>query len=349
MEVLEGVIKWQSTDKEGHYVWQRMRMRLHTGAGLCSLTDDSGQTTQMSLAGAQFAKEWSFSSVMGGFGFDIVWSNGNISSVLTDDQRSCSAWVNAFSNVISLLKTHGRHTEAPSILPTSLPQPPRPNPSSSAAISSALSQGLLPTSLPGPVGVSAPKTFDEAKGEVLPPHPLPRYAADTPAELREPGQELPGSRSAYVESMKDLFSATKSQMQRLGGNVPAAPFSPKSRYAEPAASATAATRGRDEDERAAHRESAEADRGDDGADGGELAWLRRELASVKERERLLALQGEREVERRVLRLSNENVSFYEASVRALKLQHEREVSSLRDELLAERTRHAQDMERERGA
>ncbi|RYG59164.1 hypothetical protein EON64_20520, partial [archaeon] len=84
---MEDVIKWQSTDSDGHYVWQRMRISLHPSAGLFSLTDERGQVTQLSLVGAQFAKEWSFSSAMGGFGFDVLWASGRMSSILTDNQH----------------------------------------------------------------------------------------------------------------------------------------------------------------------------------------------------------------------------------------------------------------------
>ena len=40
----------------------------------------------------------------------------------------------------------------------------------------------------------------------------------------------------------------------------------------------------------------------------------------------------------VIRLVNENSSFHEANARAVKVQHQREISCIRDELHAERNR-----------
>ena len=50
-------------------------------------------------------------------------------------------------------------------------------------------------------------------------------------------------------------------------------------------------------------------------------------------------QDEKEAtELRVVRLVNENSSFHEANVRAMKVQHQRELACLREELAAERAR-----------
>jgi hypothetical protein len=44
------------------------------------------------------------------------------------------------------------------------------------------------------------------------------------------------------------------------------------------------------------------------------------------------------MENKMLRVSNENMSFFEAANKTIKLQHEREMACLREELAEERKR-----------
>lgn len=46
----------------------------------------------------------------------------------------------------------------------------------------------------------------------------------------------------------------------------------------------------------------------------------------------------RELENKMMRMSNENMSFFEAANKSAKLQHERELACLREELAEERKR-----------
>lgn len=50
-------------------------------------------------------------------------------------------------------------------------------------------------------------------------------------------------------------------------------------------------------------------------------------------------ESKREMENKLLRASNDNMSFFDAASKTLKLQHERELACLREELSEERKRY----------
>jgi hypothetical protein len=49
-------------------------------------------------------------------------------------------------------------------------------------------------------------------------------------------------------------------------------------------------------------------------------------------------ESKREMDNMLLRMSNDNMSFFEAANKTLKLQHDREMACLREELAEERKR-----------
>jgi hypothetical protein len=51
-------------------------------------------------------------------------------------------------------------------------------------------------------------------------------------------------------------------------------------------------------------------------------------------------ESKRDLETKLMRMSNDNMSFHDAAIKSLKLQHEREISCLREELTEERKRYA---------
>jgi len=69
------------------------------------------------------------------------------------------------------------------------------------------------------------------------------------------------------------------------------------------------------------------------------------LDLARDRERQLITESKREMENKLLRMSNDNMSFYEAATKSLKVQHERELSCLREELAEERKRHSSLLDR----
>lgn len=95
-----GGVKQQCVDEDGRYTWQRRQLKLDP-SGRLELSDPATQYhSEIVLAGASAAKEWSFSSPVAGYGFDIIWPSGNISSFLVDDERSCQDWVESINKAI---------------------------------------------------------------------------------------------------------------------------------------------------------------------------------------------------------------------------------------------------------
>jgi hypothetical protein len=93
---MQGTIKFQCTDRNGLYSWEKRNCKLDVELGtfeIFGMLDNDLQKELVSLGEAKFAKEWSFSSALSGFGFDILWNSGKVWSFLVDDESSCSEWV----------------------------------------------------------------------------------------------------------------------------------------------------------------------------------------------------------------------------------------------------------------
>ena len=90
-----GSLKQQCLDGAGLYEWVRKTFKLHVEEGLLDIylcTSDREPQSQLSLLGARHAKEWSISSAIAGYGFDIVLTSGKMWSFLADNEGACRNW-----------------------------------------------------------------------------------------------------------------------------------------------------------------------------------------------------------------------------------------------------------------
>jgi hypothetical protein len=95
MDTFLGSLQQQCLDESGLYEWVRKSFTLDIKKGSLeiSLNEATSQSqSQLLLIGARYAKEWSISSAIAGYGFDIVWSSGKMWSFLADDEISCHDW-----------------------------------------------------------------------------------------------------------------------------------------------------------------------------------------------------------------------------------------------------------------
>ena len=109
-ERMSGELKQQCLDENNMYEWIRKKICLRVQEGvleisLPSVTQEQEEmmkkeSSQVSLGGAKEAKAWSSTTSQVGFGFDLIWSSGNMWSFLADDELSCLSWVKAINEAI---------------------------------------------------------------------------------------------------------------------------------------------------------------------------------------------------------------------------------------------------------
>lgn len=91
-----GSLKQQCLDDSGLYEWVRKTFVLNINEGSLELYLEEGSNREalshLSLVGARHAKEWSISSAIAGYGFDIVWASGKMWSFLADTEIACQNW-----------------------------------------------------------------------------------------------------------------------------------------------------------------------------------------------------------------------------------------------------------------
>lgn len=97
---ISGFLKQQCLDHSGLYEWVKKKFRLVIYSGVFEEVGSSN-IVQSSLLGAKYAKAWSVSSSLSGFGFDVMWTSGKIWSFLADDQSTCEEWVAGFNLSVS--------------------------------------------------------------------------------------------------------------------------------------------------------------------------------------------------------------------------------------------------------
>jgi hypothetical protein len=90
--LLSGSLKQQVDDGTGDYEWKKRNFVFDLDKGDFRSKEDGSRP--IPLVGALYAKAWSISSPAVGYGFDIVWSDGNIMSFIASEQADCTAWVN---------------------------------------------------------------------------------------------------------------------------------------------------------------------------------------------------------------------------------------------------------------
>ena len=95
LDEFTGSLKQQCLDKDGLYEWVRKTSKLNIHDGMLGMflsANDQDPQSQLSLIGAKYAKEWSISSAIAGYGFDIVWNSGKMWSFLADNEGACRNW-----------------------------------------------------------------------------------------------------------------------------------------------------------------------------------------------------------------------------------------------------------------
>lgn len=106
--LLEGVLKQQCVDENGLYVWLRKTFFIDVSKKILYVRqNEADQPAEVPLHGAKYAKEWSFSSSLAGFGFDLVWTSGKIWSFLVENEQACKKWVEMFNTAVAAKQESG--------------------------------------------------------------------------------------------------------------------------------------------------------------------------------------------------------------------------------------------------
>ena len=90
-----GSLKQQCLDGSGLYEWVKRIFVLRIDEGILDIyacQNDQEAQSHLSLVGARHAKEWSISSAIAGYGFDVVWASGKMWSFLADSESDCFNW-----------------------------------------------------------------------------------------------------------------------------------------------------------------------------------------------------------------------------------------------------------------
>ena len=251
-----GKLKQQCLDDEGMYEWTEKVFVLFVKKGLLEMYPTSKEESpspaplpsQLSLVGAKQAKEWTVASQAMGFGFDLIWSSGNIWSFLADDQMNCQKWVANINESISssasvLTKSHedlrpllflGKQ------MIDSLPAPPPPSSSSSTAVIQHLNESdttinedfQSPTHLMA-LGIGengneeGGNTVPRFVGETIPPSSVPVVHAGVGIDISTPMVMDNYHRRERIKPSMDApsSSAPSSSAYRASANLAASHLS----------------------------------------------------------------------------------------------------------------------------
>ena len=112
--VLKSSLKLQAVDDiSGLYEWNRKIFTLNVRESTLSSVSvleaasegiDASKVTEFPIAGTLYAKEWTVSSPMAGYGFDLIWASGKTWSFLADDEETCRQWVESLNKSIAIAK-----------------------------------------------------------------------------------------------------------------------------------------------------------------------------------------------------------------------------------------------------
>jgi hypothetical protein len=106
-----GLLKQQIVDENGLYKWELKYFSLDILHNILIIyPEDYSEKIQysdendliicrLSLNGSKYAKEWS-ASMIGSYGFDLLWSSGRIWSFLAEDEGICHQWVRCINQAI---------------------------------------------------------------------------------------------------------------------------------------------------------------------------------------------------------------------------------------------------------
>lgn len=105
--MLQGYLKQQCIDSSGLIHWNK-RYFILSNTGDLEVKDASESSILIDIvdiSSASYVKEWSVSSLSGGGGFDLMFSDGKMWSFLAEDSVSCNRWVVAMNEC---LKSRGK-------------------------------------------------------------------------------------------------------------------------------------------------------------------------------------------------------------------------------------------------
>ena len=234
--LLEGVLKQQFTDADGLLTWERKRLVLDV-SNLNLLVGEltSEQQTAISLRGVKYAKEWSFSSPVCGFGFDLVWFSGQMWNFMSDEERTCKQWVDAINHAISLCNRASQNSQDQSfdMNGTRPPLPPSHfTRTSNERLNTSGSVDMTMTEIPSPPHAAigkfdGPPTVDKFPQHVHPGSlqsvsralPMDSYLPQYEAKLHNTNSSNINSQHTVYRDSYAAGSSSAYQHTQLGGSV----------------------------------------------------------------------------------------------------------------------------------
>ena len=203
---LQGILKQQCLDESGLFEWVQKKFTLHPSKGILEIDDlnKSIPIINVPLAGAKYAKEWSITSNIAGFGFDLIWHSGKIWSFLVDNEHSCKTWVNRFNYTFSLISTTGNidiQTEESKHIVLGASLTHRVESAADNQLNSSLFRDNFDSdSLQLKIANTIHKSLDTTKINNYTPHDNPTYVDDTLREVRSIQSHTPISTSSSSTS-----------------------------------------------------------------------------------------------------------------------------------------------------
>ena len=359
MARFSGSLKQQVCDETGDYEWVRRNFELDEASGKMNSVDqlaagDSAAAVMstLSLVDAKYAKAWSISSAAVGYGFDIIWTNGSIVSFLAGDEKACHNWVQSINESIRVfskddvgdegeIEENNNNNKGRN---ESIEVPPAPP----SAAQQQNNQAVKPPLYPG--GVEKTRASDATFNQ------YGNYSNSASLNLKE----MSPVRGDAQNDVSDM-SATKMAQQLQGVSFSShsveQSFNTGNVGGIGAAGGSNSNSNSDSEffqlQQKCLRLTAKAER--DAIDAqvareqlvklqsefdSRSAQYGRDLDLALEREKMAVSAAQSELEMKVLRQSNENAAHHEAAMRAEREQNHREISCLKEELVAERGRYA---------
>lgn len=376
-EILQSPLKLQSLDDaSGLFEWTRKIFTLNIQKStLSSSAIDSSSKNEFSISGAVAAKEWSLSTPVAGYGFDLIWASGNIWSFLADNESLCRQWVNALNASLKFVKLSGTSTPSPFAAREKSDVTVIASPAGTAVLTDetfrqphVVNAGTVKTPLANRLSQRA--AFDDLSE-------IGHISSNAASNEDSPQSDTSSSSSALAVKL-----AHESQL-----NAPAPPPvlpaqyniilpneklpMPKKNTSEPAISYKLVNISQIHEEyidpaiydelRSKYLElvrSSQKDRAEVAMTKDQLIRTQEEMgvrASLLEDELKVARERfaadneaiRMDIEKRLLRSETNATSIHQATTAALRAQHEREMSCLREELAAERKRSTELLHREK--
>ena len=364
MESFEGVVKQQFLDKMGLFEWSRKVMRIDVFNASLEMADASAKHVssfqdvllssieKVSIIDAKYAKEWMFSTSLVGYGFDLAWKTGKISSFLVDDELECKSWVTYLNESIAILSKPEKTNESidsnsfgfySDVIDNSFCVVDNKGETEAAGNDSRNSRDpMSPSSQFMNESNRAAPAPDTSTEEPIKVQPQPKdnlnqthqssssSSSDSSSNSSSSSNNNSSSGSIYIRNnyAKEL-GANKENENRRPPSETYLDLQRKYLLLEQALDNKTSELNSTQALLANLQKEMET----------RTTLLEKKLEDAWEKERNLRLESQNEIECRVFRAANENNSFYEATSQSIKIQHQRELSCLRDELHAERKKY----------